>query len=148
VLRKDDVLVATKLDRISRSLVNAVDVVNMLGQRGVQLRMLDQSIDTSSAMGTFFFQIIAALAELEAALTRERTLEGLAAARERHGGKLPVRGPSISREKIDTARMLAVQHPEMSAARIAEVIGVSRATLYRHVDVAALRQDTAENGRS
>jgi DNA invertase Pin-like site-specific DNA recombinase len=148
VLRKDDVLVATKLDRIGRSLVNLVDIVNLLAERGVQLRMLDQPIDTSTAMGKFFFQVMAALAELEASLTRERTLEGLAAARERHGGRLPVRGPSITADQIETARTLAVTHPEMSAARIAEVIGVSRATLYRHVDVAALREGSTENGRS
>lgn len=148
VLRSGDTLIATKLDRLGRSLVNLVDVVNVLAGRGVQLRMLDQPIDTSTAMGKFFFQIMAALAELEAELTRERTLEGLAAARERHGGRLPVRGPSISAEKIETARMLAAHHPEMPAARIADVIGVSRATLYRHVDVAALRQDAPENGRS
>jgi DNA invertase Pin-like site-specific DNA recombinase len=89
-----------------------------------------------------------ALAELEASLTRERTLEGLAAARERHGGTLPVRGPSITADRIETARTLAVTHPEMSAARIPEVIGLSRATLYWNVDVAALRQGTEENGRS
>ncbi len=61
---------------------------------------------------------------------------------------MPVRGPSISAEKIETARLLATMHPEMSAARIAEVINVSRATLYRHVDVAALREGSQENGRS
>jgi DNA invertase Pin-like site-specific DNA recombinase len=148
VLRKDDVLVATKLDRIGRSLVNLVDVVNVLGERGVQLRMLDQPIDTTSAMGRFFFAIMAALAELEAQLTRERTLEGLAAAKERHGGTLPTRGPSVTADQIETARVLAATHPEMSAARIAEVIGVSRATLYRHVDVVALREGSKENGRS
>jgi len=148
VLRKDDVLVATKLDRIGRSLVNLVDVVNVLAERGVQIRMLDQPIDTSSAMGKFFFQVMAALAELEASLTRERTLEGLAAAKDRRGGTLPVRGPSVKPDQIETAKMLAVNHPEMSAARIAEVIGVSRATLYRHVDVVALRQGTKPNGRT
>lgn len=148
ILRKDDVLVATKLDRIGRSLVNLVDVVNLLGERGVQIRMLDQSIDTASAMGRFFFQIMAALAELEASITRERTLEGLASAKERHGGTLPVRGPSIKPDQIETAKTLAVTHPEMSAARIAEVIGVSRATLYRHVDVVALREGSKENGRT
>ena len=116
VLRKDDVLVATKLDRIGRSLVNLVDVVNLLGERGVQMRVLDQSIDTSTAMGKFFFQLMAALAELEASLTRERTVEGLAAAKDRHGGTLPVRGPAIKPDQIETARMLALAHPDMSAA--------------------------------
>jgi len=147
-LREGDVLVATKLDRLGRSLVNLVDVINLLGQRGVQIKMLDQPIDTTTAMGKFFFAVMAALAELEAELTRERTLEGLAAARERHGGTLPTRGPSITADQIETAKLLARTHPEMSAKRIAEVIDVSRATLYRHVDVLALRQGSTENGRS
>ena len=146
-LREGDVLVATKLDRIGRSLVNVVDVANLLRERGVQLKILDQQIDTRDAMGRFFFQIMAALAELEAELTAERTREGLVAARERHGGKLPVRGPSITADQIETARMLARTQPAMSAARIAEVIGVSRATLYRHLDIAALREGGQENGR-
>lgn len=148
VLRKDDVLMTTKLDRIGRSLINVVDVVNLLAERGVQLIVLDQGIDTTTAAGRFVFHVFAALAELEAALTSERTLEGLAAARERHGGTLPVRGPSITADQIETARMLARAHPDMSAARIAEVIGVSRSTLYRHLDLGALRDGIAENGRS
>jgi len=147
-LREGDVLVATKLDRLGRSLVNLVDVINLLGQRGVQIKMLDQPIDTTTAMGKFFFAVMAALAELEAELTRERTLEGLAAARERHGGTLPTRGPSITADQIETAKLLARTHPEMSAKRIAEVIDVSRATLYRHVDLLLLRQGSTENGRS
>jgi DNA invertase Pin-like site-specific DNA recombinase len=108
----------------------------------VQLRCLDQPIDTTTPNGKLLFHIMAAMAEWEATMARERTLEGLAAAKERHGGMLPVRGPSISPDKIETARELATV-TDMSAARIAEVIGVSRATLYRHVDLAQLRQDAA-----
>jgi DNA invertase Pin-like site-specific DNA recombinase len=148
VLREGDVLKTTKLDRIGRSLVNLVDVVNMLRARGVELVVLDQGIDTTTPAGRFFFHIMAALAELEAELTSERTTEGLAAAKVRHGGTLPTRGPSISPEKIETAKMLARQNPEMSAARIGAVIGVSRATIYRYVDLAAIREGEPENGRS
>jgi DNA invertase Pin-like site-specific DNA recombinase len=146
VLREGDVLKTTKLDRIGRSLVNLVDVVNLLRERGVELVVLDQGIDTTTPAGRFFFHIMAALAELEAELTSERTLEGLAAAKVRHGGTLPTRGPSITADQIETARMLARQG--MPAARIAEVIGVSRATLYRHVDIGALREGSPENGRT
>ena len=137
-----DTLVCTKLDRIGRSLVNLVDIVGMLGKRGVNLVVLDQAIDTRTANGRLVFHIMCALAEWEAAMTAERTVEGLEAARERHGGSLPVRGPSISPDKIATARELATV-TDMSAARIAEVIGVSRATLYRHINLAQLRQDAA-----
>ena len=64
------------------------------------------------------------------------------AARERHGGTLPVRGPSVTADQLDTARMLA-RTTDMSAQRIADVIGVSRATLYRHIDVGAERRVSA-----
>ena len=138
-LRKGDTLVVTKLDRIGRSLVNLVDVVRLLGERGVELKVLDQDIDTSTANGKLIFHIMAALAEWEATMTAERTVEGLEAARERHGGKLPARGPSITADQIETARTLA-KSGTMSAARIADVIGVSRATLYRHVDMHAVRE--------
>ena len=134
-----DVLLVTKLDRIGRSLINVVDEVELLGKRQVGIRCLDQGeVDTTTPHGRLIFQIMSALAEWEAAITRERTIEGLAAARERRGGKLPVRGPSISGDKVQTARQLASQG--MSASRIAEIVGVSRATLYRHVDLTAARE--------
>jgi len=138
-LHHGDTLVVTKLDRIGRSLINLVDVMTLLAQRGVNLKVLDQDIDTSTANGKLIFHIMAALAEWEATMTAERTIEGLEAARERHGGKLPARGPSITADQIETARTLA-RSGSMTAARIADVIGVSRATLYRHVDLHALRE--------
>lgn len=139
-LRPGDTLLVTKLDRIGRSLINLVDVVTTLSARGVGIRSLDQGdIDTTTPHGKLLFQIMAALSEWEAAITRERTIEGLAAARERHGGTLPVRGPSFTEDQKSTALMLA-RTTDMSAQRIAEVIGVSRATLYRHVDVGTERR--------
>jgi DNA invertase Pin-like site-specific DNA recombinase len=138
-LQPGDTLVVTKLDRIGRSLINLVDVMQLLGDRGIDLKALDQDIDTSTANGKLIFHIMAALAEWEATMTAERTVEGLEAARERHGGKLPSRGPSITADQIETARTLA-RSSTMSAGRIADVIGVSRATLYRHVDVGAERE--------
>ncbi len=138
-LRPGDTLLVTKLDRIGRSLTNLVDVVTTLAARGVGIRSLDQGdIDTTTPHGKLIFQIMAALAEWEAAITRERTIEGLVAARERHGGALPVRGPSVTADQLATARTLA-RTTDMSAQRIADVIGVSRATLYRHIDVGAER---------
>jgi DNA invertase Pin-like site-specific DNA recombinase len=134
-LRKGDVLVITKLDRIGRSLINLIDVVNLLGSRGVDLVVLDQGIDTTTPNGKLLFHILGALAEWEASMISERTIEGLAAAKARHGGKLPGRGPSLSPDKIAIAKELFANRETngMSAARIAEVVGCSRATLYRHL---------------
>jgi DNA invertase Pin-like site-specific DNA recombinase len=129
-LRGGDVLVVTKLDRLGRSLQNLVDVVNDLGGRGVEIRCLDQPIDTTTPNGKLLFHIMAAMAEWESAMARERTIEGLTAARERHGGKLPARGPSIDPGKLAVAREL-YDRGELPAKRIAEIVGISRASLYR-----------------
>jgi DNA invertase Pin-like site-specific DNA recombinase len=75
------------------------------------------------------FHVLAAIAEFEHDLIAERTREGLAAARARRGGTLPPRGPSISADKL-AARQL-YERGDMPARRIAAVVGISRASLYR-----------------
>jgi DNA invertase Pin-like site-specific DNA recombinase len=134
-LRAEDVLKVTKLDRVGRSLINLVDVVNQLGERKVELVVLDGAIDTTTNNGRLIFHIMASLAEWERNLISERTIEGMKAAKVRHGGKLPGRGPSMTADQIKTARelMAARETSGMSAARIASLLGVSKATLHRHV---------------
>ncbi len=132
-------LLVTKLDRIGRSLINLVDVVTLLSKRAVDLRCLDQGqIDTTTPHGKLLFQIMSAMAEWEADIIRERTAEGLVAARERRGGTLPARGPSFTSDQRSNAEML-VRTTDWSGERIAKAVGVSRATLYRHVPVAEIR---------
>ena len=80
-LRKGDVLVIWKLDRASRSTKHLIELSEDLKKRGVELRSLKEQIDTSTAMGKFFFRMTASIAELERDIIRERTLVGLAAAR-------------------------------------------------------------------
>ncbi len=109
-LRAGDVLVVTKLDRIGRSAGNLIEVVGDLATRGVDLAVLDQSIDTSTPAGRMLFHVLAAIAEHD--LIAERTRDGLAAARARHGGKLPPRGPSISPDKLAVACRPAAAAPE------------------------------------
>jgi DNA invertase Pin-like site-specific DNA recombinase len=129
-LRAGDTLVITKLDRIGRSLANLIEVVGQLGERGIGLVVLDQAIDTTTPGGRLTFHIFGAVAEFERDLIAERTRDGLAAAKARHGGKLPPRGPSISPDKLAVARQL-YDRGDMPAAKIARVVGISRATLYR-----------------
>ena len=81
--RKGDQLVITKLDRLGRSLEHLIELSNDLQARGVDLVVLDQGIDTSTAVGRMFFQILGSIAEFEHALMSERTIDGLAAARAR-----------------------------------------------------------------
>ncbi|WP_343221707.1 recombinase family protein [Polymorphospora rubra] len=99
--RRDDQLVVTKLDRLGRSLEHLIELSVRLQERGVDLVVLDQKIDTSTAMGRMFFQILGSIAEFEHALMSERTLDGLAAARARGrtGGQKPKRTPRQARSR-------------------------------------------------
>jgi len=94
-LRAGDQLVVTKLDRLGRSLEHLIELSNQLQARGVDLVVLDQGIDTSTALGRMFSQILGSIAEFEDALMAERTRDGLAAARARGrtGGQKPKLGP-------------------------------------------------------
>jgi DNA invertase Pin-like site-specific DNA recombinase len=88
-------------------------------------------IDTTTAAGKLLFQIMATVAEFEADIARERTIEDLEAARERHGGKLLPRGrgSKTTPEKLRNAsRLLAAGVP---ATEVARTVGISRASLYR-----------------
>ena len=89
----------TKLDRLGRSLEHLIELSGQLQERGVDLVVLDQGIDTSTAVGRMFFQILGAIAEFEHALMSERTLDGLAAARARGrtGGQKPKLTPRQAR---------------------------------------------------
>jgi DNA invertase Pin-like site-specific DNA recombinase len=130
-LRSGDQLVVTKLDRLGRSLEHLIDLSNDLQARGVDLVVLDQGIDTSTAVGRMFFQILGAIAEFEHALMSERTRDGLEAARARGrtGGQKPKLGPRqarLAREMYEAG--------ELTVAQIAAEFGVTRPTIYRHLD--------------
>jgi len=127
-VRAGDVVVVFKLDRLGRSLRDLVEVVNQLRQRGVALRSLHESIDTTTAAGKLTFHIFAALAEFEAAVIRDRTRAGLQAAR-RRGAKLG-RPRALTPEQVEMARTM-LDNPKLSARQVAEQLGVHRSTIYR-----------------
>jgi DNA invertase Pin-like site-specific DNA recombinase len=78
-LRAGDTLTVWKLDRLGRSAMDLEHLVTDLDRRGVKFRAITQAIDTSSPLGWFFFQLLAAFAELERAMIVERTKAGKAA---------------------------------------------------------------------
>jgi DNA invertase Pin-like site-specific DNA recombinase len=135
--RAGDQLVITKLDRLGRSLEHLIQLSRELERRGVDLVVLDQGIDTSTAIGRMFFQILGSIAEFEHALMSERTMDGLAAARARGrtGGQKPKLGP---RQVKIAQRMYEETSPDghraYTVAQIAAEFGVSRPTIYRHLD--------------
>jgi len=130
--RRGDTVVVWKLDRLGRSLRDLIEVVNTLGGRGVGLRSLYESIDTTTPAGKLTFHVFGALAELERDVMRERTRAGLLAARKR-GQKLG-RPRSLSPEQVEMARSM-LANPKLSARRVAEQLGVHRATLYRNLSL-------------
>lgn len=138
-LRKDDVLVVYRLDRLGRSLADLVRIVSELEARGVGFRSIHENIDTTSSTGRLVFHIFASLAEFERDLIIDRTRAGLAAARER--GSKPGRKPSLSPEQVDVVRRL---HREgKSIASIASLFAVSRPTIYRVLEQGPAQQNDA-----
>lgn len=136
VAREGDQLVITKLDRLGRSLEHLIALSKQLQAKGVDLVVLDQGIDTSTAVGRMFFQILGAIAEFEHALMSERTRDGLAAARARgrSGGqrpKLTPRQAKIAQDMYDEVG--SDGRRAHTVAEIAAEFGVSRPTIYRHL---------------
>jgi len=130
-MRKGDTLVIWKLDRLGRSLRHLIDVVKSLNDRGIGLKSLQENIDTTTSGGKLIFHMFGSLAEFERDIIRERTLAGLKAARARgrRGGR-----PSVMDErKINMAKAM-LKDKNNSIPDICRTLGLSRATLYRHVN--------------
>lgn len=132
-VREGDTLVVWKLDRLARSLKQLIETVAMLEARGIGLRSLTESIDTTTAGGRLIFHIFGALAEFERTVIRERTKAGLSAARAR--GRVGGRPPKLSVDDLKAAKALLAD-PTITVADVAKRLGVSPATLYRHLPAA------------
>lgn len=127
--RAGDVLVIWKLDRLGRTSKGLIDLSIELEQRSIGLRSITDGIDTSGTAGKFVFRILAALAEMERDLIRERTTAALMVAKRegRTGGRKTVMTP----KRLEAARKLLASG--MTAREVAPAIGVSVPTLYRHL---------------
>ncbi|MGI8417399.1 MAG: recombinase family protein [Nakamurella sp.] len=147
--RAGDQLVVTKLDRLGRSLEHLIELSNDLHTRGVDLVVLDQGIDTSTAVGRMFFQILGSIAEFEHALMSERTRDGLAAARAR--GRTGGQKPKLGSRQARVARQMYDETDEhgrhrYTVAQIAAEFGVTRPTIYRYLDADANGLETPGRG--
>ena len=133
--RPGDTVVVWRLDRLGRSLRHLIDVVADLERRGVGFVSLTESLDTTTPGGRLLFHVFGALAEFEAALIRERTLAGLAAARAR--GRTGGRPTVWTEDKLKTARVMRASG-DYDVTSIAKVLGVSRASVYRALQLPLL----------
>lgn len=122
-----------RLDRLSRSLKDLIEMVNYLDKQGIGLKSLHESIDTSTSSGKLIFHIFGALTEFERNLIRERTHAGLSAARAR--GRLGGRPKSLDPDK----RALAVKlydERKHKIQQICQMMDISKPTLYKYIDEA------------
>lgn len=126
-LRRGDVLVVWRLDRLGRSTADLLALVAELERAGVELRSLTEGIDTRSPGGRLVFTIFAALAEFEREIIRERTRAGLAAARAR--GRRGGRPAKMTPERARAA--LTMQRQGHSQGEIARVFNVSQTAVSR-----------------
>ncbi len=129
-LRDGDSLIVWKLERLGRSLPHLIELVGTLNARDVEFVSVKDNIDTSTATGRLIFHLMASLAEFERDLIRERTLAGLAVAKEK--GRLGGRPPKMTDAKLAAAKEMK-EHGELSMAEIAEALEINRTTLYRHL---------------
>jgi DNA invertase Pin-like site-specific DNA recombinase len=127
-LRRGDVLVCWKLDRLSRSLSDLLRILLKVDEAGAKFKSLTEELDTTTPMGRMVMQVVGSFAEFERSITKERTLLGLARARAsgRIGGGRYKLSPTQQAEAIKMIRLGA-----KSQAEIAELFNVDRSTISR-----------------
>ena len=119
----------TKLDRLARSNADLLKFVDHLQSKNVGLRILDfggGEVDTSSPNGKLTLTMFAAMAQFEREIMLERQREGIAKAKAE--GKYQGRAPTVLKR---AAEIKALKAEGMGATKIAEHLGVARASVYR-----------------
>lgn len=130
-LESGDTLVITTLDRLGRSTQNMLAFADELRDRGAGLRVLNLGggdVDTSTPMGSMLFTIMAALAQMEQEIKRERIIDSINKRRDA-GANLGGRPQRVTDSQIRNA--LRLVEGGQAAAQVARDLGMSRATFYR-----------------
>lgn len=135
-VRRDegDVVVCAKLDRIARSSRHLLQVVDQLKEKGAELRVLNSPIDTTSPHGQLQLQILAAFAEFELAIQKERRREGIEAAKDK--GVYKGRQPTALKQADKILELIAAGVPKLE---VAKRLGVGKSSVYR---IASMRLDS------
>ena len=122
---KGDTLVVTRIDRLARSVADLQDIVRLLREKDANLMATEQKVDTSTAAGKCFFDMLGVFAEFETNLRRERQMEGIAKAKAK--GVYTGRKPSID---VDEVRRLK-EEEGLGATEIAKRLNIVRSSVYR-----------------
>lgn len=128
-LRAGDTLVVWKLDRLGRTVIQLLELVENFNAKGINFVSLQENFDTTTPMGKYVFLMFCGLAQMERDIISERTRAGLKAARKR--GRVGGRKP-IEDKKIEKAIKM-YQSNEFSINEILEITGISRTTLYNYL---------------
>lgn len=126
-LRKGDTLVITRLDRLARSMRDLQNIAHQLKEKGVELRVLEQAIDTSTAEGRLFFNMLGAIGEFETEIRKARQREGIDAALAK-GDESPFKGRPAT---IDADLIARLREQGKSPSAIARELGIARSSVYR-----------------
>ena len=126
-LRSGDVVLVSKYDRLARSLVDLLDIVAQIETGKAGFRSLAEDIDTTTPAGRLIFHVFASIAQFERERIRERTMEGLAAARTK--GRIGGRPPALSDDQ--KTEVLRLKNEGRAIKDIAALFKVSPATIKR-----------------
>lgn len=133
--RNGDELYVWRLDRLGRSLKHIIDMVLHLNDKGIVIKGIVDSVDTSTMNGRLFLNLMASLAEYERELIRERTNTGLESARAR--GRTGGRSKGFTSETISKLLIMRSVYKDLtkSPVEIYKPLGLTRATFYRYAKI-------------
>ena len=126
-LRPGDVLMVTRIDRLARSIGDLQDIVRAVKAKGATLKATEQPIDTGTAAGKCFIDMLGVFAEFETNLRKERQMEGITKAKA--AGVYKGRPPSV-----DQAKVVDLKDQGFGPSQIARKLNISRASVYRALE--------------
>jgi len=130
LLQPGDTLVVTRIDRLARSLADLLNIVTEIKDKGADLHVIQQPMDTSGPHGKLMMQMLGAFAEFETAIRKERQLEGIAKAKA--AGVYKGRKPSVPVDEI-----VRLRSDGMKPSEISRRLGVGRTSVYRALGMVA-----------
>ena len=128
-IREGDTLVVTRIDRLARSTLDLCRIAELLEEKCVNLKVIDQNIDTSDATGRLLFNMLGAIGQFETEIRAERQAEGIR--------KAQVRGVKIGRERLlSDEQVQNLKRKREEGATIKHLMseyGLGKTTVYRYL---------------